>query len=212
MAIPLHTVPGSELPELLWYHRAADDARHVTARFRPPLFDGWRSKPDGGLWAAVARDFAGPALSDWGLFEDHTEVKGHVYVSRLVPNPDARFVVVDSGADGAALAQAFPGVEGASTLAKLLGKDLDDFKERVPDPSPQLASLLGYGRQKPPLVDFTLLAQHQYAGVYLTPRGLMECRLPLPPGVPDLWCWDVETVWFRTPELHVEDTRRWESV
>lgn len=212
MTIPLHTVPGKELPDLLWYHREEEDAAHVRLRFRPAVFDGWRSKPEGGLWAAVLSDFAGSALSDWGDFERSAEVKGHQYVSRLVPEPDARFVVIDSAADGAAVAQAFPGVEGHGTLAKLLGKDLEDFKAKVPDPSPAMASLLGYGERQPPLADFTLLAQHQYAGVYLTDRGRMECRLPLPPGVPDLWGWDVECVWFRSPELRVEETRRWEPV
>lgn len=234
MTIPLHTVPGTELPDLLWYHREAEDAAHVQLRFRPAVFDGWRSKPEGGLWAAVLSDFAGSSLSDWGDFERSAEVKGHRYVSRLVPEPDTRFVVIDSAADGAAVAQAFPGVEGEGTLHKLLAQmdrdpgpkaptpvdmqgleakvpSLEEIEAEVPESVRRAISAMG-SRGMAPLVDFTLLAQHQYAGVYLTDRGRMECRLPLPPGVPDLWGWDVECVWFRSPELRVEDTRRWEPV
>jgi len=225
VTIPLHTMPGHELPPLLWYHREEEDAAQVAARFRPPLFDGWTSKPEGGLWAAVLRDFYGLGLSAWGEFEDNVEVKGHAYVSTVVPDPDARFVVIDSEADAVACVQAFPGVKGAGTLAKLLGQerlvvdggtlsqpvvpeeaDLSDIPEHL-----RAAMDLVTGRE--PLVDFTLLAQHQYAGLYLTDRGRMETKYMHPSkGVPSLWGWDVECVWFRAPELRVQDTRRWERV
>lgn len=211
VTIPLHTVPGRELPPLLWYHQQEEDAQQVAARFRPPLFDGWHSKPEGGLWAAVLRDFYGLGLSAWGEFEDNVEVKGHAYVSTVVPDPDARFVVIDSEADAVAVAQAFPGVEGEGTLAKLLaaegdGPHIDGIKERLHE----ARRLLG---GQAPIVDFTQLAQHQYAGVHLTDRGRMETKYMRPSkGVPSLWGWDVECVWFRAPELRVQDTRRWERV
>ena len=225
MTIPLHTVPGEELPDLLWYHREEEDPTQLTARFRPPLFDGWSSKPEGGLWTAVMRDFYGPQLSAWGNFEDNVQVKGHQYVTRLAPNPTGRFLVVDSHADAAAIAQAFPGVRGRGTLHKLLADagepvvtiaapelpdpDLDGVPEHLHE------ALLGFaGDSRRPLVDFTLLAQHQYDGLYLTDRGRMETKdtYGLPAGVPSFWGWDVETVWFRVPDVRVLDTRRWEPV
>lgn len=223
MTIPLHTVPGKELPDLLWYHREEADPQAVLARFRPALFDGHTSKPEGGLWAAVLRDFYGPALSAWGEFEDNVEVKGHQYVSSVTPEPDARFVVIDSEADAVACVQAFPGERGASTLGKLLAAvdGATPLAPAVPDiPEPDLSDVpehlraaldIFHGRE--PLVDFTLLAQHQYAGVYLTDRGRMETKYMRPAnGAPSFWGWDVECVWFRSPELRVHSTRRWERV
>lgn len=226
MTIPLHTVPGKELPDLVWHHDAEHDAQQVVARFRPPLFDGWSSKPEGGLWAAILREFAGPYRSEWGAFSRQVGVKEAArYTSRIVPDPDARFIVVDSHADAAALAQAFPGVRGEGTVHKLLADagepvatvtppdipepDLDEVPEHLHE------ALLSFSEaSRRPIVDFTLLAAHQYAGVYLTGRGRIETKdtFGLPPGVPSLWGWDVETVWFRAPELRVEDTRRWDPV
>ena len=210
--IPVHTELGRDLPELAWWHGAEDDPARLAEGFRLPLFDGHRSKPQGGLYAAVLRDFGhGLPDSQWAQYNDAARVKDHPYVSTLVPDPDARFVVIDSEADAVAAAQAFPGKEGHSTLAKLLGKDLETFKEKVPDPSPLMASLLGYGDREPPLIDFTLLEQHQYAGVYLTTRGQIETQYGSA-TVPSLWGWDVETVWFRAPFLRVTGTSRWVSV
>lgn len=210
--IPVHTELGRDLPELAWWHRDQDDPVHLTARFHKPLFDGWRSKPTGGLYTAVLRDFGtGLPDSEWAHHDGAFRSKGHRYVSTVAPEPDARFVVIDSQADGVAVAQAFPGIEGASTLAKVLGKSLDDFKAKVPDPSPVMAGLLGYGDREPPLVDFTLLEQHGYAGVYLTGRGEIECR-DGSATVPCLWGWDVEQVWFGAPALRVTGTARWDPV
>lgn len=228
MTIPLHTVPGKELPPLLWYHREEEDAAQVAARFHPPLFDGWTCKPEGGLWTAVLRDFYGLGLSAWGEFEDNVEVKGHQFVSTVVPDPDARFVVIDSEADAVACAQAFPGVMGESTLGKMLAQagkdpgplatppadvDLSDLETQGVGQHIREALEQVYGERNAPIVDFTLLAQHQYAGVWLTDRGRMETKyVRSSQGVPSLWSWDVETVWFRAPELRVQDTRRWERV
>lgn len=231
MTIPLHTVPGSELPELVWHHDALEDAEQIVARFRPPLFDGWRSKPEGGLWTGVLRDHAGPYMSAWGAFSKEVGVKEEArYCSRVTPTPDARFVVIDSAADAVAVAQAFPGVQGESTLGKLMiemGEDPGPLAT-VPDDQPvaladaearEVSARIRagmeavYGERLAPLVDFTLLAQHQYAGVYLTDRGRMETKyMHTAQGVPSLWGWDVETVWFRAPELRVHDTLRWEPV
>ena len=226
MTIPLHTVPGSELPPLLWYHREEGDPQHLVARFRPALFDGWSSKPEGGLWTAVLRDFYGLGLSAWGTFEDNVQVKGHEYVSTVVPAPDARFVVVDSQADAVAVAQAFPGVRGEGTLHKMLSAATGEpvFTVKPPPiPEPDLEDVPAHlhealtafaGDSQRPLVDLSRLAEHQYAGLYLTDRGRMETKdtFGLPKGVPSFWGWDVETVWFRAPELRVQDTRRWERV
>lgn len=210
--IPVHVELGRDLPELAWWHTEEDDPEKMASRFRLPLFDGWRSKPEGGLYTAVLRDFGnGLPDSEWATFNATARVKDHRFVSTIVPTPDARFVVIDSEADGAAAAQAFPGVEGHGTLAKVLGKDLEDFKAKVPDPSPLMAGLLGYGDRQPPLIDWTLLEQHGYAGMYLTTRGHIECR-DGSATVPSLWGWDVEQVWFRAPFLRVTGTSRWVSV
>jgi hypothetical protein len=222
VTIPLHTAPGHELPDLVWHHDEAHDAEQIVARFRPPLFDGWSCKPDGGLWAAVLRDYTGPYRSDWGVFsrEAGLRVKAR-YTSRITPHPDARFVVVDSQADAVALAQAFPGVKGQSTLDRLMGEQgvttgpppgdavLADVPEYLRD-----ALLTMGGEYTWPVADLTRLATHQYAGLWLTDRGRVECRdiAGLPEGVPSFWGWDVETVWFRTPELRVQETSRWEPV
>lgn len=209
--INLHTVPGSELPDLVWHHKNADDPEHLVQRWAAPMFDGWRSKPIGGLFASVLRDYGTGPRSSWADYGTYAAHKSGAFISTLVPDPEARFVVIDSAADAVAAAQAFPGVEGEGTLRKVLGSDLDDFQKRVPDPSPAMASLLGYGDRQPPLIDWTLLAQHQYAGMWLTGRGEMECSHPAP-GVPDFWGWDVEQVWFRAPELRVTSTGRWQEV
>lgn len=231
MTIPLHTVTGKELPELVWHHDEPHDAEQVVARFRPPLFDGWRSKPDGGLWAAVLRDHAGPFMSEWGSYSKDIGLKEAArYCSRVTPTPDARFVVIDSQADAVAVAQAFPGVLGESTIGKMMvaqGLDPGPLATRPEEVPPSMADLEAegvsrhireameqvYGERNAPVVDFTLLAQHQYAGVYLTDRGRMETKyMHSSGGVPSLWGWDVETVWFRAPELRVHDTLRWEPV
>lgn len=210
--IPVHVELGSDLPELAWWHANEDDPAHLAERFKMPLFDGWRSKPEGGLYAAVLRDFGnGVPDSFWAQYNGDNRVKAHRYVSTVVPDPDARFVVIETEADAVAAAQAFPGVEGASTLAKVLGKDLEDFKEQVPDPSPLMGSLLGYGDRQPPIIDWTLLKDHGYAGMYLTGRGEFECREGSS-TVPSFWGWDVEQVWFRAPFLRVTGTSRWVPV
>lgn len=196
--INLHAVPGSELPDLVWHHKNADDADHLVERWAPPVFDGWRSKPVGGLYAAVLRDYGTGPRSSWADYGTYAAHKSGAFVSTLVPDPEARFVVIDSAADAVAAAQAFPGVEGEGTLRKVLGSD-------------PMASLLGYGDRQPPLIDWTLLAQHQYAGLWLTGRGEIECCQHAP-GVPDFWGWDVEQVWFRAPELRVAGTARWQKV
>lgn len=211
--ISVHVELGKDMPELAWWHEHHDDPAHLAQRFRPPVFDGYRSKPKGGLWAAPLRDF-GRGLPDaqWARFAKEAGLdRRHLYVSTVVPDADARFVVIDSEADAVAAAQAFPGVEGYSTLARVLGKDLEEFKAKVPDPSPLMAGLLGYGDREPPLIDWTLLEQHGYAGMYLTGRGEMECREGSG-TVPSFWGWDTETVWFRAPFLRVTGTSRWVSV
>jgi hypothetical protein len=211
--IPVHTELGRDLPELAWWHGEEDDPKRLTERFKAPSFDGCFSKPDGGLYTAVLRDFGnGLPDSQWAQYNDRNSVKDHPYVSTVVPEADARFVVVDSQADAVAAAQAFPAAPGSGLLARVLDPDdLAEFKARVPDPSSAMAGLLGYGDRQPPLVDFTLLEQHQYAGVYLTARGMVECQWGSA-DFPSFRMWDVETVWFRAPELRVTGTSRWVSV
>lgn len=208
--IPVHVELGKELPDLAWWHTHEDDPQHLTARFKPPVFEGAWSKPDGGLFTAPLRDFGrGVRDSAWADYNDTVDVKDHRFVSTLVPDPDARFVVIDSQADAMAAAQAFPAAPGSGLLARVLSEEeLAEFKARVPNPSSTMAGLLGYGDRQPPLIDFTLLGQHGYAGVYLTLRGMVECRYGSA-DYPSFRMWDVETVWFRAPFLRVTGTSRW---
>lgn len=211
--IPVHVELGKELPKLAWWHTHEDDPQHLADRFKPPVFEGAWSKPDGGLFTAVLRDFGrGTPDSAWAHYNDTVDYKDHPFVSTLVPDPDARFVVIDSQADAVAAAQAFPAAPGTGLLGRVLStEELERFKARVPNPSSALAGLVGYGDRRPPLVDFTLLEQHQYAGVYLTTRGLIECSHGSA-AYPSFRVWDVETVWFRAPFLRVTGTSRWVSV
>lgn len=215
--IPLHVELGKELPELAWWHENEDDAAHLTERFRRPEFEGWGAKPLGGLWTAPLRDFGrGLPDSQWAQFAQAVNIRkaqDQRYVSTVVPDPGARFVVIDTQADAVAAAQAFPSAAGSGLLAEVLGSHLEEFKEKVPDPSPFMGGLLGYGDRAEPVIDWTGLEAAGYAGVYLTLLGNVACHLPDgTPGVPSFWGWDVETVWFATPSLRVTDTAQWVAV
>jgi hypothetical protein len=190
-----HVLTGSELPPLAWHHHRENDPARITEEFRRPSFDEFRSKPIGGLWTSPYRLLPGGQLDTAWQHGPHPSRGIGAWVTPLVPHAAAKFLVIDSHADAVAAAQLLsPGGTLQDKIRALTGEP-----EGVS--APRHSSMLDG-----PVIDFTSLPALGYAGAYVTDYGQAVCSLHNQPDIPDLWGWDVATVWFAAPVVTVGAT------
>lgn len=177
----LPTIPAADLPPLVYAHSADHDPALTAtpAAFRPIVGAGWAKPSAGGLWTAPVTSYTPdglPADSAW-LKRCRSEMPTGAYTRLTEIVPDASARVLI--------------VDTQADLAAIVdaypasyGLHLPSIDDRYPD--------------------WPALAADGWDALYLTDDGQWETRRP--PHGPNLYTWDVATVFWLRPAYTVGDT------
>lgn len=179
MSLP--TIAASALPRIAYSHGLEHDPKlTLPENFRPVRNSQMWPKPEhGGLWTApVTKEGPGGRISrtawtDFCSWEGIDTGPDAPRFLEIVPNPDARVLIIDTLADFKAILAVY-GLVGFGPTARLF-PEYPNWEHMVAD-----------------AID----------AVYLTDMGQAETRLPAS-GDPSLYGWDVATVLWIRPTYQV---------